>query len=63
MLWLSEKFATFLLPFLDPSIVVGNADVHKTGGLVRVCGVCKTTVGLSSVGPPPTFTMIQLLAS
>src|SRR5690348_7416144 len=50
-----------------PGVVAGtnirNANVHEARGSSGLSGVCNVTVGLSSVGPPPTFTIIQLLAS
>jgi hypothetical protein len=42
---------------------VRDADVEKAAYAVPPGGVSSVTVGLSSVGPPPTLMMIQLFAS
>jgi hypothetical protein len=41
---------------------VRDADVEKAAYAVPPGGVSSVTVGLSSVGPPPTLMMIQLFA-
>ena len=42
---------------------VRDHDVQEAARAVRVGRCLSVTVGLSSVGPPPTLMMIQLLAS
>ena len=41
---------------------IRDADIHEAAELVRVGRVLSVTVGLSGVGPPPTLTIIHVLA-
>jgi hypothetical protein len=50
-------------PLLVDGLDVGDADVEEAARPVGVGGVSSVTVGLSSVGPPPTLMMIQPFAS
>jgi hypothetical protein len=63
VLWLSEELGPLAPPQLVAEPDVGDANSEEAGHLTRVHRGRSVKVGLSSVGPPPTFTISQLLAS
>jgi hypothetical protein len=50
-------------PLLVDGVDVGDADVEEAADVIGSRGVSSVTVGLSSVGGPPTLMTIQLFAS
>ena len=62
VLWLREESGAFAFPLLIAFPDIGDPDIQEAGYLIQVFGRMKNTVGLSSVGPPPTLTISQLLA-
>ncbi len=58
-----QEFGASSAPLLVDRVDVGNTDVQEAADPIGSGGVSSVTVGLSSVGPPPTLMMIQLLAS
>ena len=58
-----EELGTSCAPLRIHSVDVRDRMLRKLLASPGSCGVSSVTAGLSSVGPPPTLMMIQLLAS
>ena len=63
VLWLRQKGGPSASPLLIAGPDVGDSDIQETGGLVRMARRMKRHLGFIVGGPPPVFTISQLVAS
>jgi hypothetical protein len=63
LFWRRQELSTPAAPLGVHGVNVFDPDIQEAADRSGSRGVSRVTVGLSSVGPPPTLMTIQLLAS